>query len=118
MVKVVMRGVFGVIWWLPVWVCFVHVGHAVGLLMKRRTSIYTVSVTIFAVVMGVPFLVAWMFRSTFWISLPARLVVAGLMPFAELWELVFSIGCWMMVAMAMHLWIVVKLRQWGGELHA
>ena len=77
------RGTLAAIWWIPVWFTFVHLAQWVGLRLKKRNTVYTSALSLAGVTLGTPAFVAWILKDIWILSIPARVLAAGLMPFAE-----------------------------------
>ena len=111
-----LRGFWGALWWGPVWFVFTQSAMILGLRMKRKGVVYSASIALVGLCIGVPAFMAWIFREVWLVAVPARLISAGLMPWATVWEQVLSIGFWSLVALILHIWLVSNLRRWGGHV--
>jgi len=110
------RGVLAVLWWGPVGLSLIHLSQLIGLRLKKRHSIYSVSLAVGGLMVGLPAFVGWVLKDMWLLSGPARVVSAGLMLWAKPWELVLSLLLWSLVAIGLHVMLVQNFRRWGGTV--
>ena len=113
---VFVRGTLATLWWVPVWLSLVHLSQWVGLRMKKRNTVYTSALSLAVLALGLPAFAGWILKDLWIVSVPARIIAAGLMPFAAPWELGLSIPIWGFVALLLHVMLVRNFRTWGGTV--